>query len=144
MDYLDTMFRKWTFRNWLYLRYLQELALETLLSNCIFKCLYRVIRGVARIFQRRGHRGYSPECLVDLHTVHVLLNVKKTNFKKVGFSTMAFTAKILSWRFRHLNIVGCLLQRRPTKGGSQAPQDPPLAMHLVMSAECSSETCRPF
>ena len=38
---------------------------------------------------------------------------------------MAFTAKILSWRFRHLNIVGCLLKRRPTKGGSQAPQDPP-------------------
>jgi len=50
---------------------------------------------------------------------------KKTNFKKVGFSTMAFTAKILSWRFRHLNIVGCLLKRRPTKGGSQAPQHPP-------------------
>ena len=42
---------------------------------------------------------------------------KKTNFKKVGFSTMAFTAKILSWRFRHLNIVGCLLKKRPTKGG---------------------------
>ena len=42
---------------------------------------------------------------------------KKTNFKKVGFSTMAFTAKILSWHFRHLNIVGCLLNRRPTKGG---------------------------
>ena len=40
---------------------------------------------------------------------------------------MAFTAKILSWRFRHLNIVGCLLKRRPTKGGggSRAPQDPP-------------------
>ena len=37
---------------------------------------------------------------------------------------MAFTAKILSWRFRHLNIVGCLLKRRPTKGGSRAPQDP--------------------
>ena len=30
---------------------------------------------------------------------------------------MAFTAKILSWCFRHLNIVGCLLKRRPTKGG---------------------------
>ena len=46
---------------------------------------------------------------------------------------MAFTAKILSWRFRHLNIVGCLLKRRPTKGGggrSQAPQDPPLATPL--------------
>ena len=48
---------------------------------------------------------------------------KKTNFKKVCFSTMAFTAKILSWRFRYLNIVGCLLRRRPT--GSRAPQDPP-------------------
>lgn len=38
---------------------------------------------------------------------------------------MAFTAKILSWRFRHLNIVGCFLKRRPAKGGSRAPQDPP-------------------
>ena len=38
---------------------------------------------------------------------------------------MAFTAKILSWRFRHLNIVVCWLKRRPTKGGSQTPQDPP-------------------
>ena len=37
---------------------------------------------------------------------------------------MAFTAKILSWRFRHLNIVGCLLKRRPTKGGTRARQDP--------------------
>ena len=36
---------------------------------------------------------------------------------------MAFTAKILSWRFR-------LLKRRPTKGGSRAPQDPPLATPL--------------
>ena len=31
---------------------------------------------------------------------------------------MAFTAKILSWRFR-------LLKRRPTKEGSRAPQAPP-------------------
>ena len=38
---------------------------------------------------------------------------------------MAFTAKILSWRFRYLHFVGCLLKRRPTKGGSRAPQDPP-------------------
>ena len=50
---------------------------------------------------------------------------KKTNFKKVGFSTIAFMAKILSRRFRHLNIVGCLLKRRSTKGGSRAPKDPP-------------------
>ena len=52
---------------------------------------------------------------------------KKTNFKKVGFSTMAFTAKILSWRFCHLNIVGCLLNRRPTKGGGGHghPRTPP-------------------
>ena len=38
---------------------------------------------------------------------------------------MAFTAKILSWRFRHLNIVGCLLKRRPTKGGHGHPRTPP-------------------
>ena len=46
---------------------------------------------------------------------------------------MAFTAKILSWRFRRLNIVGCLLKRMPTKGGgSRAPQDPlPLATPLI-------------
>ena len=51
---------------------------------------------------------------------------KKTNFKKVGFSTMAsFMAKILSWRFRQLNIVGCLLKRRPTKGGHGHPKTPP-------------------
>ena len=61
---------------------------------------------------------------------------KKTNFKKVGFSTMAFTAKILSWRFRHLNIVGCLLKRRPTKGGGGGGEGvtgtpgPPLATPL--------------
>ena len=38
---------------------------------------------------------------------------------------MTFTAKILSWGFRHLNIIGCLLKRRHTKGGSRAPQEPP-------------------
>ena len=38
---------------------------------------------------------------------------------------MAFTAKTLSWRSRHLNIAGCLLKKGPTKGGSRAPQDPP-------------------
>ena len=42
---------------------------------------------------------------------------------------MAFTAKILSWRFRYLNIVGCLLKRRPTKGGHGYPRTP-LAMPL--------------
>ena len=29
--------------------------------------LISVYRGVARIFQRGGHRGYSPDCHVDLH-----------------------------------------------------------------------------
>ena len=38
---------------------------------------------------------------------------------------MAFTAKILSWRFCRLNIVGCLLKRRPTKGGHGHPRTPP-------------------
>ena len=51
---------------------------------------------------------------------------------------MALTAKILSWRFRHLNIVGCLLKERPTKGGggggvtgTPGPPPPPLATPLV-------------
>ena len=40
---------------------------------------------------------------------------------------MAFTATILSWRFRHPNIVGCFLNRRPTKGGGGHgdPRTPP-------------------
>ena len=38
---------------------------------------------------------------------------------------MAFTAKILSWRFRHLNIVDEGLRLVVGGGGSRAPQDPP-------------------
>ena len=54
---------------------------------------------------------------------------------------MAFTAKILSWRFRHLNIVGCLLKRRPTKGGSRAPQDPPsYAPAFMVAYNCHGKT----
>ena len=46
---------------------------------------------------------------------------------------MAFTAKILSWRFRHPNIVGCLIKRRPTKGGHGHPRTPPpLATPLLL------------
>ena len=30
---------------------------------------------------------------------------------------MAFTSKILSWPFRHLNIVGCLLKKKAYQGG---------------------------
>ena len=51
---------------------------------------------------------------------------------------MAFTAKLLSWRFRHLNIVGCLLKRRHTKGGGGGhghPRTPPsytLAAGLIL------------
>ena len=45
---------------------------------------------------------------------------------------MVFTAKILSWRFHHLNIVGCLLKTRPTKGGvTGTPGPPPLATPLL-------------
>ena len=44
---------------------------------------------------------------------------------------MAFTAKTLSWRFRHLNVLGCLLKRRPTKGGVTGTPGPfPLATPL--------------
>ena len=45
---------------------------------------------------------------------------------------MAFTAKILSWCFRHLNIVGCSLKRRPTKGGVTGTPGPTLAMPLQL------------
>ena len=44
---------------------------------------------------------------------------------------MAFTAKILSWHFRHLNIVGCLLKRRPTKGGGVTGITGPPLPHLA-------------
>ena len=99
-------------------------------------CGVPIFRGVARIFQRGGggvteatfylmwREGMKAHINQRQEPLTTIL-YKKTNFKKVGFSTMAFTAKILSWRFRHLNIVGCLLKRRPTKGGSRAPQDPP-------------------
>ena len=107
---------------------------------------HKRFRGVARIFQRVGHRGYSPDCHVDLHGLICTIAVwrprwrpiltegksrwrkyftKKQILKKVGYSTMAFTAKLLSWRFRHLNIVGCLLKRRHTKGGHGHPRTPP-------------------
>ena len=79
--------------------------------------LYMVYTAAGSVVLSR-HEGQVKTRAVDEN------NSQKTNFKKVGFSTMAFTAKILSWRFRHLNIVGCLLKRRPTKGGSRAPQDP--------------------
>ena len=38
---------------------------------------------------------------------------------------MSFTAKILSWRFHYLNILGCLLKRRPTSGGCHGHPSPP-------------------
>ena len=38
---------------------------------------------------------------------------------------MASTAKILSWRFCYLNIVGRLLKRRLPRGGHGHPRTPP-------------------
>ena len=101
-----------------------------------------VVRGVARSFQRgvteATHRC-SPSCISGLSRFIAAWRpiltkdksrwrkyfTKKPNFEEVDFSTMAFTAKILSWSFRYLNIVGCLLKRWPAMGGSRAPQDPP-------------------
>ena len=42
----------------------------------------------------------------------------------------SFYGQDIVMAFRHLNIVGCLLKRRPTKGGSRAPQDLPLGTPL--------------
>ena len=78
-----------------------------------------ISRGVARIFQRGGHRGYLPDYIWFIPLLFLVYQraqsyyrgmkahinqrqepltkilYKKTNFKKVGFSTMAFTANIL-------------------------------------------------
>ena len=61
----------------------------------------------------------------------------------MGFSTMAFTARILSWRFRHLNIIGCMLKRRPTKGGGHGhPRTAPPPLNyapVVWAGLCNPE-----
>ena len=51
---------------------------------------------------------------------------------------MAFTDKILSWRFRHLNIVGCFLKRRPTRGDHGQPRTPGLASKTVCVDESNA------
>ena len=101
-----------------------------------------VYRGVARIFQRRGHRGYSPllslvyqraQSYYRAMKAHInqrqepLTKVlyKKTNFKKVGFSTMAFMAKILSEYCR------LFAQKKAYQGGIMGTPGPPLATLLV-------------
>ena len=48
-------------------------------------------------------------------------------------ATMAFTANISSRRLRHLNIVGCLLIKKPTKrGGTGTPGAPSSSYVLVI------------
>ena len=76
------------------------------------------IRGLPTIY---GLYRCSPSCISGPLTK---ILYKNTNFKNVGFSTMTFKAKILSWRFRHLNIIGCLLKRRPTRGVTGTPGPP--------------------
>ena len=46
---------------------------------------------------------------------------------------MAFTAMILSWLFRYLNIVGCLLKKKAYQGGgvTGTPGPPPVATPLA-------------
>ena len=44
---------------------------------------------------------------------------------------MAFTAKILSWRFRHLNIVALFAQKKAYQGGVTGTPGLPLATPLV-------------
>ena len=43
----------------------------------------------------------------------------------------------------HLNILGCLLTKRLTKGGSRAPQDPPLGYALAVAPK-RTWAWRPF
>ena len=69
---------------------------------CLLCFLFITVRGVASIFQRKGGGGGGSHCANQ----RVLT--------------------ILS-RFRHLNIVGCLLKKRLTKGGHGHPRRTPLA-----------------
>ena len=50
---------------------------------------------------------------------------KKTNFKKVGFSTTAFTAKILSWRFSPPGYCRLFSQKKAYQGGVTGTPGPP-------------------
>ena len=92
----------------------------------LYRCSPSCISGLSRIIA-----AWRPTLTKDKsrwRKYFTKTNLKKQILKKWCFLTVAFTDKILSWRFRHLNIAGCLLKRRPTKGGSRAP--PPLATPL--------------
>ena len=94
--------------------------------------------------QNDSNRGYLPNCYVDLHAVFYFMlhfsdeQWNKINFKKVGFSTMAFQAKISSLRFHHLDIVGWRLKKRTPKGAT-GTSGPPSSYDIV-AAPLSSQT----
>ena len=74
-----------------------------------------------------------PEIDIDIRveTIHSTMGVARI-FQRGGGHTDSYRGYSSDC---HLNIVSCLLTRRLTKGGSQAPQDPPLAtpMHSTSS-----------
>ena len=117
---------------------------------CFYEFLVRkgCSRGVARIFQKggRGREGVTDRDTIRgsptiCPTIYGLYRCSPSWISGLSriiaawrpILKMAFTAKILSWRFCHLNIVGYLLKRRPTKGGSRAPKDTPPATPLSSS-----------
>ena len=44
---------------------------------------HKRFRGVARIFQRVGHRGYSPDCHVDLHGLSCTIAVWRPRWRPI-------------------------------------------------------------
>ena len=116
-------------------------TIRGLLTTCIYglhRCFPLCISGLSRIIA-----ALRPILTKDKSHWRKYFT-KKTNFKKVGFSTMAFTAKILSWRFRHLNIVRCLLKRRPARGGGvTGTPGPPLPTPLLWSLRRLWKACAP-
>ena len=53
-------------------------------------------------------------------------------------------SNIIVMAFSPRNIVGCLLKKKPTKGGSRAPQDPPryaLVIVTALSSTCDNKPC---
>ena len=91
-------------------------------------------RGVARIFQRGGGEGVTEAThkIVMSTSTPILTKTKlKTNFKKSGLFNNGFYGQDIVMAFSPPEYCRLFAQRRPTKGGSRAPQDLPLATPLV-------------
>ena len=89
---------------------------------------------IFREFYQRNVRlsflDWEPKCGDNIH--HTVLSIFEVDQKRMNmgvariFQRGGHTDSYIGYSPNcHLNIVGCLLTKRLTKGGSWAPQDPP-------------------